>query len=52
MKAHTNKRTSALEVSEFGIPSVAIPTLEGSRRVLAFAFAVAAAVICRALVHV
>jgi len=42
----------ALFVSELFIPSVALPTLEGSGRVLAFAFAVAAAVIFRALVHV
>jgi len=52
MKAHTNTRTSALGVSELGIPSLAFPTLEGSGRVHAFAFAVAAAVIFRALVHV
>ena len=34
------------------IPSWAILTLEGSHRVRAFAFAVAAAVVARALVHV
>jgi len=43
---------SALGVSELGIPSVAVPTLEGSGRVVAFASAFAAAVIFRALVNI
>ena len=49
IKAHT--QTFAL-CSVVGIPSRAILTLEGSHRVGAFAFAVAAAVVCRALVDV
>ena len=48
----TDRQTFAALRSVVNIPSFAIPTLEGSGRVLAFAFAVAAAVICRALVHV
>ena len=50
MKAHT--QTFAARRSVILIPSWAIATLEGSRRVVAFAFAVAAAVVFRALVDV
>ena len=51
MTAHTTQTFAALR-PVIGIPSWAILTLEGSHRVSAFAFAVAAAVVARALVCV
>ena len=54
MKAHTHTHTHTFAAlrSVVDIPSGAILTLEGSSRVVAFAFAVTAAVIFRALVLV
>ena len=52
MKAHTHIQTFAALRSVVGIPSWAIFTLGGSRRVGACAFAVTAAVAFQALVHV
>ena len=54
MKAytHTHTQTFAALRSVVDIASVAILTLGGSHRVGAFAFAVAAAVIFLALVHI
>ena len=49
---HTHTQTFAALRSVVDIPSWAIATLGGSRRVGACAFAVAAAVVCLALVHV
>ena len=49
---HTHTQTFAALRSVVDIPSWAIATLEGSHRVVAFAFAVAAAVVFRALVDV
>ena len=50
MKTHTH--TFAARRSVVHKPSRAIFTLEGSRRVVAFAFAVAATVVFRALVDI
>ena len=49
---HTRTQRFAALCSVVGIPSWAILTFEGSRRVGAFTFAVTAAVVIRALVHV
>ena len=49
---HTHTQTFAALRSVVDIPSCAIFTLGGSRRVGAFACAVAAAVVCRALVDI
>ena len=48
----THVQTFAALRPVVGVASWAIATLEGSHRVGAFAFAVAAAVVCRALVDV
>ena len=56
MKTHTHTHTQSLTFaalrSVVGIPSWAIATCHGSRRVGALAFAVTATVVFRALVHV
>ena len=51
-KTHTHAQTFAARRSVVGIPSWAILAFHGSRRVDAFAFAVTATVVFRALVHV
>ena len=51
-KTHTHAQTFAARRSVVGIPSRAILACHGSRRVDAFAFAVAAAVVFEALVDV